>query len=375
MRIGLDARTIFARQRRGIGRSLLRLYQTLAEARPDWQIVAYHRDPDANGDLLPGAELRYIEMRGDRFDAWLQFRLPIAARVDRLDVMHCPANQCPRWMPVPTIVTIHDLIPLDSSESFDAPYVRRFSKWIAHATRNADAITCPSQYTRARLVEEMGGDARRIRATPWGADVPANPSNGEAARDRHRVNKPYALHFGSDELRKNTRSVIEAWALMRRSARQDTALVVLGLSAEAQGQFMTLSQKLGVAKSVILSGFADEADAAALLRGAKMLVYPSRSEGFGLPLLEAFAAGTPVLTSDRTALPEVAGDAALLVDPTDPVAMSKAMGKLLRDSTLRRTLTDRGYQRAQQFTWLNCAERFAAVVERLTGTIPLRKAA
>jgi len=377
MRIGLDARALFAPQRRGIGKSLLRLYQTLLAQRPDWRVVCYHRTPDADASLLPGAgaELRYIEIPGDRFDAWLQWRLPVAARADRLDVLHCPANHCPRWMPVPTVVTIHDLIPLDLPHTLDAQQVRRFRKSIDQAARSATVINCPSDYTRTRLLGDFDIAPHRVHVTPWGADEPAVESDIEEAINRHRVNRPYVLHFGSDEARKNTHRVLEAWSMVRPGTRRDAMLLVLGLSAEAQAAFVKTCAKLGIANSVALSGFATEADAAALLRHAELLVYPSESEGFGLPLLEAFSVGTPVVTSDRTALPEVARDAALRVDPADPARIADAMARLLRDAALQRNCVERGKARVVDFTWSRCAELFARTIESATHAAGWRRAA
>lgn len=375
MRIGLDARTIFAPQRRGIGKSLLRLYQTLLAQRPDWSVVCYHREPEPDLKLLPGAELRYIEIPGDRFDAWLQWRLPIAARTDQIDVLHCPANYCPRWMPVPTVVTIHDLIPLDLPHTLDGQQVRRFRKSIDQAVRSATIINCPSQYTRKRLLGDFEVDPHRVHVTPWGADEPIIASQIEDALNRHRVARPFVLHFGSGEARKNTHRVLEAWSMIRPGARRDATLLVLGLSAEAQAGFMTTCQKLGIASSVVLSGFATDADAAALLRDAELLAYPSESEGFGLPLLEAFSAGTPVVTSDRTALPEVAGDAALLVDPVDTVEIADAMARLLRDQPLRQSCIERGHARVAGYTWSRCADMFARSIESAVGVAGWRHAA
>ncbi|MCC6680020.1 MAG: glycosyltransferase family 4 protein [Phycisphaeraceae bacterium] len=375
MRIGLDARTIFAPQRRGIGKSLLRLYQTLATVRPDWEIIAYHRQADAEVDLLAQANLRFIEMPGDRFDAWLNWRLPFAAYSDQVDVLHCPANQCPRWLSVPTLVTIHDLIPLDWPEVFPAVQVRRFRRSVRQAVRRASGITCPSHYTRRRLVRDYAAAPQRVFVTEWGCQEPVQAAEPLQVLQKYRVEPPFVLHFGSDEMRKNTQQLIEAWALMRRGLQRRAKLLILGLSAAAQQKFMFTCQHLGVSDSVLLEGFADEAEAGTLLSCAEVLAYPSLSEGFGLPLLEAFASGTAVMSSDCTALSEVAGDAALMVDPQDSAAMSSALGRLLRDVDLRRQLAQRGRERIEHYSWTHCAQTFALAVESVAGRRDLRKAA
>lgn len=379
MRIGLDARTIYAPQRRGIGKSLLRLYQTLQLVRPDWEVVAYHRASDppplfADGFLRP----RCIEMPGDRLDAWQRVRLPMAARLDGVDLLHCPANACPAWTPVPVAATIHDLIPIDHPDTVSPLALRRFERGVRGACRRAAAITCPSIYTMRRLIRDMHVEPGRIHLTPWGADARAgapDPQRLAELADRYRVSQPFVVHFGAADPRKNTRRLLEAWALLGRTARRRWRLLVLGLDAAAQAALLDYCRDLGIHDSVALHGFALEEDVPDLLAAAGVLAYPSRSEGFGLPILEAFAARTPVLAGNRTSLPEVAGDAAELIDPDDPVAIAHGLGRLLRDGPLRDDLAGRGARRLAQYSWTACAQRFARALESVADTRARRCAA
>lgn len=369
MRIALDARTIYAAERRGIGKSLLELYRHLPRVRPDWQVIAYHRTRGELEPLLlpdPYVQPKLIEMRGDRFNAWDRFRLPLACRRDRVDVLHSPANHCPDWMPIPNVVTIHDLIPLDMSEGKQDKPTQRFEHSVRTACHKASAITCPSHYTRDRLIEDMGATPDRVFVTPWadfGKPGPVDLAERIRLFEKYRVEPPFVLHFGASEPRKNTRRVIEAWAGLRKVIKQHARLLIVGLDAEAQAELLTCTSRLGIESSVVLHGFADDEDVPSLLRLADVLAYPSLSEGFGLPILEAFAAGTAVITSDRTSLPEVAGNAALTIDPEDFNTISKAMNKLLTDGVYRRELVRRGLNRLKDFTWLNTAEKFAQAIE------------
>jgi glycosyltransferase involved in cell wall biosynthesis len=380
MRIALDARTIYARQRRGMGKSLVLLYRALAEVRPEWEVIAYHRWDEPLPDLLPEGfvQPRLIEMPGDRFEAWQHWRLPLAAWRDGADLLHCPANHCPRWMPLPTVVTIHDLIPLDLQEARDPVEVKRFEQSVRRACQRAAGITCPSQYTRSRLLAEWAVASDRVHVTPWAATEPLEEIDEAAVRWtmlKYELSGPYVLHFGAGEARKNTRRMIEAWALVSRQWRRNWKLLVVGLDGPTRGQMEKTCERLGVSESVLLQGFADEADLAALLAGAEVLAYPSLSEGFGLPVLEAFAAGTAVLTSNRTSLPEVAGDAAVLVEPEDSCGIAQGLGRLMKDSLLRFELGQRGRKRAGEYSWPCCAERFARAIEDTAkDLVRLRKA-
>lgn len=383
MRIGLDARTLFAPNRRGIGKSLLRLYQELAAARPDWQVIAYHRTPPGwspksspksastwPADLPDNFTPRYIEMPGDRFDAWTQLRLPTAAKMDRVDLLHCPANVCPRWMPVPTLVTIHDLIPLDMPQGRPSQELKRFEQSIEAACTKAAGVVCPSQYTRDRLVSDHGLRPERGSVVPWGLTLGEHTIDiarvDEIVR-RYGIDRSYLLHFGAAEERKNTRGVIEAWAMVRKRYRKPWRLLIVGLDKPTRDEMTRLAAALGVTRDLRLAGFVPENDLPQILGSASMLIYPSLSEGFGLPIIEAFATATAVITSDTTSLPEVTGGdlsdggAALLVPPGRATALANAITSLMKDPMRRAELTTRGTKRLQNYDWRRSTEHFAQI--------------
>ena len=189
------------------------------------------------------------------------------------------------------------------------------------------------------------------------------------ARQRYGLadDRPYVLGFGAADPRKNTRGVLTAWSQMSPSLRQGWQLLLVGISPSAMSDFERLREELGIADSCVLSGFADEEDIPALLSGAEVLCYPSLAEGFGLPILDAMVCETAVLTSNVTSLPEVAGDAALLVDPEDVAAMTGGLAELLSNTARRTELVERGRERVRAFTWDACADRicevFAAVAD------------
>lgn len=367
MRIGLDARTLFSPQRRGIGKSLLRLYQRLATTRPDWQVYAYHRSPGFTPEDLPSNFVpRFIEMPGDRYDAWTQLRLPSAAWLDKVEVLHSPANHCPHWMPVPTVVTLHDLIPLDMPEGRSSDELHKFEQAVGSACAKATAVITPSKYTRKRLVKDYGLNAKRAIAVPWGVTVEQEAvdiGDFDASLQRYQVDRQFMLHMGAGEPRKNTRGVIEAWAMVRPAYRRNWKLLIVGLDDATKAALEKLCLALGIQDQVLLHGYAKEQDLPVLLSAASALLYPSLSEGFGLPILEAFAVATPVLTSDTTSLPEVAGDAAEMVPPGISTALSSAITRLMKDPMRRGELVTRGTQRLTQFRWADAADQYAQVLE------------
>ncbi len=368
MRIALDARTIYRPDRRGTGKNLVDLYAHVLTLKPDWQVLALHRSSAEVAGVLPPAALpRRIEMPGDRLNAWERFRLPWAAWSQRADVLHCPANTAPAWMPVPALVTIHDLIPLDMPQWYAPAYVERFAGAVRHACQRAAGIICPSHYTAQRLRAEFQADPEHLAVIPWAPDSAMRAldrAQCQSVLAAYGVAEPYVLHFGGADPRKNTRRLIEAWAMLDAATRRIWKLLIVGLDPSAQETLRPVVQRLELTDSIVMHDFAAEADLPALLSAAEVLAYPSLSEGFGLPILDAFVAGTPVLTSNVTSLPEVAGKAAVLTDPCDACAMARGLAWLIRDRRLRDEMVALGRRRVQEFTWARTARCFVSAVEQ-----------
>jgi glycosyltransferase involved in cell wall biosynthesis len=369
MRIVVDARQVYRPDRRGIGKNLVDLYAALAAHRPDWRFVLAHDrtvpDPLAG---FPNVERRQIDIPGHRFNLWEQVRLPAAAVGWGADVLHAPANTGPRAPLARMVVTIHDLIPLEIAP--DAPATRRWLRRVRAAARAARHVVTPSRYSKGRICEVFGVPAGKVTVVPW---APAgnlrrvdDPVELDRVRGKYglRPGEPYAFGFGAEDPRKNTARVIDAYAGLPEAVRRAFRLLLVGVQEPALSRFR---ERAG--PGVALHGFADEADLPALLSGAAALVFPSRSEGFGLPVLDAFRCGTPVLTADRTSLPEVAGGAAVLVDPDSTEAVRDGLCRLLTDEPLRRELATRGAERVAQFTWEKAAAAVAGVFEAVAGRL------
>jgi len=369
MRIALDARTVYSAQRRGTGKNLLDLYDHVARLRPRWRIIAYHRTPDPLPAQMAGQQTqpRFIEMIGDRLDAWGRWRLPLAAWRDGADVMHCPANNCPSWMTVPAVVTIHDLIPLDLAAARDPMLARRFEQSVTCACAKAAQIVCPSFYTAARLTRQFGADPQRITVIPWAPDSSmraVEPEAWPAVMARYGVSRPFVLHLGAAAPRKNTRRVLQVWSEVEPSIRKRHHLLVVGLDPSFGNRMRQWAHQLEIEDSVTLCGFAPPEDLPTLMSAADVLAYPSLSEGFALPLLDAWVAGTAVLCADATSLPEVAEDAAFLVDPADTDAIARSLEYLLSSPQVRADLIQRGRRRVRNFSWQKTAELFVDVIEQ-----------
>lgn len=369
MHVAVDARSIYALKRRGTGKNLIDLYSTLASLKRDWTFTMFFQQGGASDPFagLPNVSHRQIDIPGDRFNLWEEVRLPMAARAAGAHVLHSPANTAPALPLVPLVVTIHDLIPLEIDP--DSSTTRSWKSRVQRAAIKARRIITPSEYTRTRLVSQLRVPATKISVNPWAPDRQIRRIESTdalvAIRQKYGIgrDRPYVFAFGAEDPRKNTARLIEAWSRLDPSVRERARLVIVGLQPAALERYRRVRDELNIADSCVLYGFADEEDIAGLLTDALALCYPSRSEGFGLPVLDAFACGTPVITSTTTSLPEVAGEGALLVEPEDSGAIVAALTEMLTSPATRERLRHAGSERVRQYSWERCAEHVAHVLE------------
>ncbi|HPC21588.1 MAG: glycosyltransferase family 4 protein [Phycisphaerae bacterium] len=386
MKIGIDARTIFSPQPRGTGRNLFDAYRLIPALRPDWTFHLYHQRPAAACPLVCGAAeadrpeesawpanvaLRRIDIPGDRLNLWFQLRLPVAAWRDRLDLLHLPANAAPAWCPVPTVVTVHDLVPLKIADELPPPARERFRRGVLRAARTARHIITPSATTRDELCGEFGVCADRVTVIPWAADRliagmsdATSSSAFHAVRRRYQLHRPWMLNFSGPTRRKNAAGLLAGFAQLPAEIRAVCDLVLVGCAtSEFQAELAAMAQTLGISEHCRFLAFVPHADLPYLLGGARALLMPSLAEGFGLPILDAFACGVPVLTSACSSMPEVAGDTALYCDPVSPASIAAGMLQILQRQVAT-ALVARGRQRVQQFTWEATATAMCQVYER-----------
>jgi glycosyltransferase involved in cell wall biosynthesis len=227
-------------------------------------------------------------------------------------------------------------------------------------------VIVPSTAAAEDVVHYLQVERERVRVIPMGCEARFQPVGdpGRAAALRRRYDLParYILFVGTLEPRKNVNILLQAFAqVSAETARDDLALVIAGGNGWGGEDYLATAKALKLQGRVRFTGFVADDDLPDLYRGALLFVYPSLYEGFGLPVLEAMACGTPVITSNRTSLPEVAGGAALLVDPTRPEALVEAMISLMHDGELYRELRAKGLARARAFTWNAVAEQTVAI--------------
>lgn len=302
---------------------------------------------------------------------WEQFLAPLLLRQSRADLFHGTLNVVPLACPVPSVVTIHDLAFIRFPQTFRS-YNRTYLDLATRATvRRAARILAVSEHTKREVVGLLGVPPERVIVTPNAARSHFRPPDAAALaafRARHRLPAQFVLYVGTLEPRKNLTTLLDAYAQVARESQ--VPLLVGGGKGWLYGPVFERLEALGLRDRVHFVGYLEEEELPLWYAAARLFVFPSLYEGFGMPPLEAMSCGTPVVTSDSSSLPEVVGDAGVMVPPTATDALAAAILRLLRDDALHAELRERGLKRAQQFAWRTTAERTRAAYEQAGLTAP-----
>lgn len=301
---------------------------------------------------------------------WEQLIQPIVLRQRRVDLLHAMAFVGPLWSPCPFVVTIYDLSFYRYPEAF-RPWNRLYlSIFTRLSTRRARRVIAISESTRRDVVTILGVPPDRVDVAYCGVDESLRPlpaAEVASFRSRRALPDRFILFLGTLEPRKNIRTLIRAYGQWHKLESGIPKLVIAGGKGWYYDQVFAEVEDLGLAGQVIFPGYVMQQELPWWYNAAECLVYPSRFEGFGLPVLEAMACGTPVVTTNVSALPEVAGDAALLVAPDDEPQLVEAMRRVLNDESLRQEMASKGLAQAANFTWARTACQTVTAYDRALG--------
>jgi glycosyltransferase involved in cell wall biosynthesis len=296
---------------------------------------------------------------------WHRARMPLPVEfwMGQVDIFHATDFVLPPALPwTKTLLTVHDLSFVRVPDAASPRLYAYLSKVVPRSVRAADCVIADSEATRRDLLELYNLDTSKVEVLLSGIGDMYRPVVFDVTiRKKYSVpNKPYLFSIGTIQPRKNYSRSIQTLAHLRAKG-YDIDFVIAGGRGWLEDEMYDTINRTGMSNHVHLIGFADDADLPALYSGAECTLFPSLYEGFGFPVLESMACGTPVVTSDVSSLPEVAGDAALLVDPLSVDAITHAVQRILDDSTLRQTLIERGFRQAKKFTWERSAHQLRQI--------------
>jgi glycosyltransferase involved in cell wall biosynthesis len=370
VRVGINARLLASPDVRGFNRYTAELVRALAAAGVD--VVLFSDAPIHRRHGLDGVPAVIGAVRPQL--RWQHGWLPGALRAEQIEVFHAPAHWGVPWRSrCPVVVTIHDvadreLPALRSQAGLVAATRHEAEQWLA--VRRARRIIAVSEWTARSVARRLGVPPERIAVTVEGA-APAfeapPPALIVAARAAFDLAGPYFVYAGGFDPRKNLGALVAALAATAEERRSTIALVGGGADGEDAARLRREAAGRGVQRWLRFLGAVDDATLAALYAGAVAVVLPSWLEGFGLPVVEAMHVGTPAVVSAAGSLPEITGDAGLIVAPDDPAMLAEAMQRLAEDGSLREALAAKARARARLFTWSRAAEQTLEVYRQAAG--------
>jgi glycosyltransferase involved in cell wall biosynthesis len=376
MRIAVDY-TAAVNQTAGIGRFVRSLITAAVEIDQRNRYVLVHARPNAGAVLdFPSAEnvTRQQLPIPERLLTilWQRAKLPVPLDLftGAIDLFHSPDFVLPPLRTARTILTVHDLAFLLFPECAHEALREYLLRTVPPSARRASFIVADSENTANDVICLLGVPPERVAVVPGGVDARFQPVEDATRRQmmRHRLgvgNAPYILFVGVIEPRKNLQGLIEAFELIKQHHKLPHKLVVVGRKGWLSEGIYEKFESSPVRDDIIFPGFIADEELPTLYSAAAALAMPSFYEGFGLPLLEAMACGTPVVSSNAASLPEVVGDAGPKVDPNDVEALAESLAQVLTDESLRAANRARGLERAAQFTWRAAAKRLLDVYERV----------
>jgi len=288
-----------------------------------------------------------------------------------VDIVHSTTFCAPRFKDAKKrlIVTIYDLTVITHPECHQRLNIMHCKKGIEDAVKYADAIIAISEHTKKDLIDIAGAPEELVTVTPLAANPDLMPVTDKSTLDnlrrKYKLPADYILFLGSLEPRKNVTTLIKAYARLPEGYKKKHHLVIAGAKGWLNSPVHDTIKKLGLLDKTNFPGYVDRSDLSALYSMADCFVYPSLYEGFGLPVLEAMACGTPVITSNTSSMPEVAGEAALLINPLDEGELTAGLEKILGSKPLREEMRRQGFIQGKKFSWERCAAETLKVYKKV----------
>jgi glycosyltransferase involved in cell wall biosynthesis len=374
MKIMIDTRSVDARQS-GVGKYVTHLIRGLEAVgrKNHYVLMVTTRQLRDFPNFFSKFDVYTVPFSSENHflgDPWEFFLLPNALRREKIDLFHGPAFMAPPFHKhFKSVATIHDLVAFHHPHTIPTKYAFYMRYLIKLMIRKADGIITDSEFIRHEIIKMFRIKEEIIFTVPISVSDLFKPVGDadriENLKKRYGIQKRYFLHVGNIEPRKNLINLFRACDLVWQKLGRDFQLVVVGKKGWLYSDIFETLKDAAFARDVVFTGYVEDKDIPALYSGADFFVFPSLYEGFGLPILEAMRCGVPVIASHVASLPEVAGDAALYVDPKDPKDIAEKLLTLADDFSLQESLRQKGFLQAAKFSWERTARKTLDVYEAM----------
>ncbi len=371
MKIGIEGQRLFRKKKHGMDMVALELIRNLQLIDTENEYFIFVKPDEDNTVLKETPNFKIIQLDGGSYPMWEQIALPKAAKKYGCEILHCTSNTAPIFTDIPLITILHDIIYMESSyykiltgsatpyQKFGNAYRKLIVPWVV---KKSDKIVTVSHFEKNRIGEFFGmKDDKRLTAIYNGVSTHFKPVTDES--ELKRVKEKYHLpdHFffflGNTDPKKNTIGTLKAFSDFLKQSKSDYKLVMLDYDARELEKLLLEIGDKDLINSIVLTGYVINTDLPAIYSLCTIFLYPSLRESFGIPMLEAMGCGVPVITSNTSSMPEVAGDSAHVINPYNPEEITQAIIKILGDPAYYESLCKKGIDRNKLFSWKNMAEQ------------------
>jgi glycosyltransferase involved in cell wall biosynthesis len=373
MRIGIEAQRIFRPKKHGMDVVAIELIKNLQQLDHKNEYVIFSRKGVEDNTINDTSNFIVDKFSAFTYADWEQFQLPRKLKSRKIDLLHCTANTAPLSCSIPLVLTLHDIIYLENVDFKGTAYQNLgnlYRRWLVpKIVDKASLILTVSEFEKQNILERLPSTQGKVQVLYNGVSPQFNNSYSQTLVEdlRKEFNLPAAfiMFLGNTAPKKNTLNVIKAFVDFCIKHENKIPLVLLDYKKELVIRILEELKQPGLIDKFVFPGYVPHHKIPLVYNAATLFLYPSLRESFGLPILEAMACGTPVITSSTSSMPEIAGDAALLVDPYKPAELTAAMQKALSNNTLLADLKEKGLKRASCFTWRASAEKLLHIYESL----------
>ena len=381
MKIGIEGQRLFRKKKHGMDMVALELIRNLQEIDHVNEYFIFVSPDEDNTVLKETANFKIITLEGGSYPMWEQFALPKAAKKYGCEILHCTSNTAPVNCNIPLVTTLHDIIYMESSylkiltgtatpyQKFGNVYRKLIVPRVVNKSRK---IITVSHFEKNRIADFFGlKNDSRLTAVYNGVSEHFKPVTNETelkrVKDKYHLPDNFFFFLGNTDPKKNTKGTLKAFSDFLKQTGSDHKLVMLDYDRTELEKLLDEIGDKNLIDKIVLTGYVINTDLPAIYCQSNIFLYPSLRESFGIPMLEAMACGVPVITSNTSSMPEVAGDAAIIIDPFKPEEITAAMISIYNDANKRKQLIEDGFVQAARFSWKAMAKDVLKIYNQIAG--------
>ena len=364
MRIGIEAQRLFRNHKHGMDRVALELIRNLQMIDTKNEYFVFVKPDQDNTAIKQTKNFKIVEIPGGPYPLWEQFKLPRIAKLYNCDILHCTSNTAPYSKKIPLITTLHDIIYMEGSvlklllnkasmyQKFGNLYRRII---VSKVVQNSRRLITVSNFEKENITSFFKLKSKNIQTVHNGVSQKftnnIDADHMVSVKVKYKLPENYLLHIANKDPRKNTKNVLIAFKEYLKIANNTQKLLMLGCKKDDLKILLKEINAVELYDHIILTGYVSDEDLPIIYQLSELFLFPSLREGFGIPIIEAMACGVPVITSNTSSMPEVAGNAAHLIDPNKPEEICRGMLKIMFNENYKKELIQKGLERSTAFTW------------------------